>query len=286
MRETYRGRAWGAISFLNAIPTGVGSAAAVRLPLTVELSREGGGEALSARADSSPLVRSTLEEAERAGAKVRQPLSFRVRSQIPEGQGLKSSSALTVALLRALFAASSLPPPEGLALARMSSRAAQSSGESLTGAFDDALASALGEAVVADNRRLELLARPPLDPRWAVWIRTAQAPHAPPEELRRRWAQGADPRARQAEQLAREGRLLEAMTLNGAVVEEALGYDYSRLRNWLQERGALACGVSGNGPALAAVFDSSRLPGDALDPPSPGRTLCVPFAVEGDGGAA
>ena len=48
------------------------------------------------------------------------------------------------------------------------------------------------------------------------------------------------------------------MELNTRLVEQVLGYEYGSIRAELARRGALASGVSGMGPALAAIAPRDR----------------------------
>jgi shikimate kinase len=49
------------------------------------------------------------------------------------------------------------------------------------------------------------------------------------------------------------------MRLNTELVERTMGYSYRTLRNKLEQRGAIASGVSGLGPTLAAIAPTSHL---------------------------
>lgn len=63
---------------------------------------------------------------------------------------------------------------------------------------------------------------------------------------------------RAAAAAARAGRWAMAMSLNTELVERVVGYDYRDLRDDLMQHGALMCGVSGMGPALAAFTSPGR----------------------------
>ena len=57
-----------------------------------------------------------------------------------------------------------------------------------------------------------------------------------------------------------DGDWVKAMRLNTELVERAMGYSYRDLRDRLKDRGAIASGVSGVGPTLAAIAPTARLP--------------------------
>jgi shikimate kinase len=87
---------------------------------------------------------------------------------------------------------------------------------------------------------------------------TTGARHRPSPELlelfRRHREEGSE-----VERRVRSGDLLGAIESNGALVEKVMGYDYTELRSRLHDAGALACGISGMGPALVAVGPRDRL---------------------------
>ena len=63
----------------------------------------------------------------------------------------------------------------------------------------------------------------------------------------------------QAARAALDGNWPRAMQLNSELVERTMGYSYRPLRERLLREGAIACGVSGLGPTLAAVAPTAKL---------------------------
>lgn len=256
--------AWGAISFLNAIPQGIGCAAAVSLPVVADLEYEALGPNSKpslemAEGESNPLLQWTLDKAYES-VLVRPAYKFRLglRSSVPPGKGLKSSSAVSVALSRGVRRALGHPstPTE---LAVISAKASLAAGVSLTGAFDDALACAMGGVVVADVRAYwqMLSTEVPQGMQALLWVPDEARPDLASKgaELR-----APDMNAKEAVRLALRGDFLKAMKFNSLVVERALGYDYGKLRDAAMEKGAVAAGVSGNGPAVAVVVPRELTP--------------------------
>jgi len=275
------GRAWGAITIVNALSNGIGCAAAVSLPVEVEVD-------LTASAGAAPdvsiptgsdtlLVRSVLDECLGLFAPGRRSdVRVAVRSSIPIARGLKSSSAVGVALIRAVASAShhSIEPSDA---ARLSAGLSRAHGLSATGAFDDAMAAAVGGLVVTRNGPDELLRAEPVDPDWraAIWVPSASHDPSPAwfDAFRARAADG-----RLAAERAQAGDYLEAMRQNTELVEHVVGYEYASLRAELSQRGALASGVSGMGPALAAISPADRLGRVAGGfPKGTGEVLTVDF---------
>lgn len=252
----------GAVTIVNALSTGLGCAVAVALPVRVEVELRlapelsGNRVQLERSADTS-LVRETLEAGLTRFAPGRTfSGELRIDSQIPIGKGLKSSSAVGGAVLRAV--ASALRQPRELdELARLAADVAQQIGLSATGAYDDCLAALQGGAVLTDNERRASLQVPPFD--WglqvALWI--PPETHAPSPSWHERFRAEVD-MGRAAAAAARAGRWAMAMSLNTELVERVVGYDYRDLRDDLMQHGALMCGVSGMGPALAAFTSPGR----------------------------
>jgi shikimate kinase len=270
------GTATGAISVVNALPTGVGSAVGVDLPVRAELELHpaGSSEKWDVRiADDArtPLVIESLTQALRRfapGTSGRGELAL--RSAVPAGRGLKSSSAVSSAVILAVARATEteVTPVE---VARISAQASIVARVSATGAFDDALAGLSVGIVVADNARGELLRTIPLDPALRVALYVPPRAHAASPTLKARFESEAVASSR-AVRAAIDGDWKEAMRQNTELVERVMGYEYSGVRSDLLHGGAVACGVTGLGPALAAVAHADRieavagrLPGSATE---------------------
>ncbi|MCI4331034.1 MAG: shikimate kinase [Thermoplasmata archaeon] len=257
------GRTGGAISLVNALATGVGCAVGVGLSVEAEATLDDAQDPGAPRWDlvpecDTPLVRATLRQAIGQFAPGRSlDVRLSVRSEVPRGCGLKSSSAVSTAVLLAVaHAVGRTVSPE--ALCRVSADVSQRVGVSATGAFEDAMASVTGDLVVADNPGRTVLRREPPDSRWTgvLWVPGGEHPPAP--TLLAKFQEHAE-EGEEAAALALAGEYLAAMTRNTELVEQLLGYDYRSLRESLQQRGALASGVSGLGPALAALTTTSSI---------------------------
>ena len=249
---TGRGRAHGAITIVNATATGIGCALAVR----------GGAEAtwtpatrtaLHAAADDR-LVRAVAAHC--ADLTRGQEAEVSVTCTFPPARGLKTSSSVGAALVRAAAASAGHDLPDADVEARAVA-AARLAGVTLTGAYDDQCATVRGGCHGTDTAAQRILTSPAVHA-WhvAVWVPDAEIPKA---SLRGLDVSAAAPGAREAIDLAREGRLAEALTRNGrsfhAVYAAAgLPVDDEATRVALA-LGALGAGLSGTGPAVAALFD-------------------------------
>ncbi len=237
-------KVWGGISVLNALFLRKGSVIAVRLPMTVTVERasQWEGDRELVRLESS-----ILKEIGGEG-----PMSIKVASDIPQGVGLKSSSALTVGLALASMLALGMTPDPFLAV-KASARASLAMGISYTGAWDDAYASALGGLVISDNKTGRLITRAEMDENLviAIYLKGGEKKAVDQNGFRalRELAGVA------FEELIK-GNVFQAIVLNGVLVAAANGYDAGPIAELLKD-GAIAAGISGNGPAYFGVFRSS-----------------------------
>lgn len=259
------GRASAAVTIVNALPTGVGCALGIGLYAEAEVflqSVQGKGlgsegELRVASHTRTPLIETTVRLAlDRWAPSGPFVTELRLRSEIPASRGLKSSSAVSSAIARAI-AASVGAQPTPLEIGRLSAEASRLAGVSATGALDDALAGLLGGFVVTDNPRDELLRSSAPGPGWAAALFVPEASHASSPQWADRFRAFAT-EGRAAVDAALRGDWWSAMRINTELVERTMGYDYRSLRTRLLSGGALGVGVSGLGPALAAIAPSNR----------------------------
>jgi shikimate kinase len=252
-----RGRGAAAVSFLNALFNGDGSAAGIELFARAEVELTPGSREEASDRLAPSLAEATAAAALEAWSEEPWTVRLEIRSEIPPSAGLKSSSAVATAVEHAVLDAlgRSVDPVE---VARLGARVARARGFSATGAFDDALASVLPGIHVTDNldtRRLHESSAP-TGVEVVLWVpRHAHGP-SPLYRAQFRALAGSADRARLA---ALRGDWPEAMSRNSELVERAMGYDYESVRTAATKAGALATGVSGMGPAIALVAEPDRL---------------------------
>lgn len=241
----------GAVTIVNAIATGKGAAFGVDLETDVSVElRDGTGFALDGEAEGLELASGcVLSAATMSGART-SGAAVKVRSEIPISKGLKSSSAASNALVLAAVKAAggAVGDADILDLAIDESVKA---GVTITGAFDDATACFAGGAVVTDNRERRVLARGRIDPSLVIVI------HVPERSISKSSLKGKDfgpisGKVDEAFGLAMRGEYLKAMELNSRAYAEVLGVSEEAV-HVAKGAGALAAGISGTGPATAAV---------------------------------
>lgn len=253
-----RGHAYGAVSIVNAISTGRGAALGIDLvtKAEVKLDHSSLGVRLLNRGRGPSLAREVVKAVTTALGMEEVGAEVRTESNIPEAVGLKSSSSAAVAIALATLDALGTDMQD-TQLLRLVAEASLSSGTSITGALDDASACMLGGFTVTDNTGMKLLKREEAGEnlRVAVLIPPRKTYTS---EFRREDLNPISELVSEAFNLALKGEYWKAMTLNGLLHAAALSIDTKPIIEALR-RGALAAGVSGTGPAVAAVTTADRV---------------------------
>lgn len=238
----------GAVSIVNAIATGNGSALGISLKVTAEVeTAKGRGLRFVTGKNDDRLVNNIIRNTLPAGTLEKNQVIVRVRSEIPIGYGLKSSSAVSNAVALACSRLAS-EKVDDYAVLDAAVRASLDAKVTITGAYDDATACYFGGFVVTDNYARKLLKREEAPENLhAVIFLPRNTPRGTVQKLSDLSDLFTD-----AFQLAEAGEYWKAMKLNGVLASAALGGNYKPVLAAL-EQGALAAGVSGNGPSVAAV---------------------------------
>jgi shikimate kinase len=185
-------------------------------------------------------------------------LSVKIKSDIPTAVGLKSSSAVSVATTKAVFGLFS-KEADSLTILRTSCRASRDSKASITGAYDDAAASLLGGVAFTDNSRFKLIKHARLSrslgsmvallvPKRRKVLTSSLGPSSYSSYRRESLL---------AFRLAMAGDFQSAMILNSSIQCEALNYSMGPVATALAA-GASAAGITGKGPAVAAICRSAK----------------------------
>ena len=237
----------GSATIINAISTGFGSAFGIGLTIEAEAKFSSKGVHCSSDLGADPhlmnlCVEKVLDHYKIGSAKDFDDLipsldfgngegiEVKTKSNLPLGSGLSSSSALSDASLEA--------------------------GVTITGAFDDASASFFGGLTVTDNANREILHQERMpDYDVLVFMPDKESLSGSSDVDRMKLVA---PFVRMAFNKVIDGDYLEALTLNGLLYGNVLGFDNNIALDALQA-GALASGLSGTGSSFVAIVDDSSV---------------------------
>jgi shikimate kinase len=252
----------GAISILNAFPTGKGGALGIDLWTRAKVNLTEGRGQISGFISSDPdesnrLAITTVQKTlEHYGFEEKLQGEVITSSNIPAAVGLKSSSAAANAIALATIAALDQEPDDDT-LVGIGIEASIESGVTLTGALDDSYASYHGGAVLTDNDRRKVEKTLKILPDFRVLILVPSRKTRTGQLDRSKFL----PLQRISELVygeASNGHVWDALTLNGLAISSVLGEDPRPALSAL-EAGALGAGLSGKGPAIATIVEEDYL---------------------------
>lgn len=254
--------AHGAATIVNAIALGKGAAFGVDLwtKTEVKLTNEPGimkAEITSDPQESTLLIEKTvLRVLQQFSLEKSFGAKIKTQSNIPIARGLKSSSVAANATVLATTAAIGKTLSD-LEIIKLGVDAAFDAKVTVTGAFDDACASYFGGIVITDNLNREIIKQSLLPENLKVLF------HVPPKK-----AYTADsnvnrlktlkPLVEVAFEKALEGKVWEALTLNGLIYASASNFNTTIAIDALAA-GAVAAGLCGKGPAVTAVVPNDKV---------------------------
>jgi shikimate kinase len=256
MKGVGQARSYGAVSILNAFSTGKGGALSIDLLTSAKVTLHAGNSRVSGFIDALPdestkLVVTIVERIlEHYGHREKIGGEVFTWSNIPPAVGLKSSSAAANATALATASALGIDPDDNLLL-NIGIDTAIETGNSVTGAFDDSFASYYGGAVLTDNqtRRVEKKIAIPPGLRVMILVPPRKTYTGKIDKSKFAVIRGL---AEIAYKEAFDSHVWEALTLNGLACASVLGED-PRPALAALEAGALGAGLSGKGPAVAAI---------------------------------
>ncbi|HII67903.1 MULTISPECIES: shikimate kinase [Thermococcus] len=248
------GKAFSAVTVINAFATGKGGAIGINLRVNakVKLTDEGiSGEIFirGEKFEDFSLVKAVTETIRNKfgldfGVKVK------IDSEIPIGKGLKSSSAVANALTEAILEELKIELPN-IEVVKLGVEAAKRASVTLTGAFDDACASYFGGLCLTDNLKLELLKREEVEKIPVVLLIPKETVLT--SSLRGRNFRVLSPYIEEAFKLALRGEWKKALVLNGLMYGPFLGYNLEPIVKALGIEAV--AGLSGKGPAMFAITE-------------------------------
>lgn len=243
----------GAISIVNAIATGYGSAMGISLNVKVEIISKRGSGLIFQKGGGSLMIKKIIYDVLQSKYINNNQLLINIKSEVPSGMGLKSSSAVSNAVALACISLTNKEISDEFVL-NSAINASLYAKTTITGAYDDSTACYYGGFVTTDNYKRKIWKREnsPTDISAVIFL---------PNNKKR----GDVTRLKllsdiylEAFQLAYSGQYWKAMKLNGVLTSSLLSNSYTITRMCL-ENGALAASISGNGPAIAAVVRESEV---------------------------
>ncbi len=240
----------GAVSLVNAIANKKGATLGISLKVEVTIETTPGKGIIIQSENktlSSRLITKTIEKILTKKELDQNKININVKSEIPTGYGLKSSSAISSAVA---LACSKIFKPrftdQQILLAGVD--ASIESQVSITGAFDDACSCYFGGFNVTDNKRRKIIQSEKIPTNLLAIIFV-------PKNRKRgnvKKLKILTSVFENAWKLAENKNYWESMTINGLATAAILNSDPKIIVNLL-EKGALAASISGNGPAIAAI---------------------------------
>ena len=245
----------GAVSLVNAIAIRKGSTLGIDTYVQTKMTvKEGTGIHITSenKTISSRLINKIIERMvpRKVLEKTRLELDF--ESDIPTGYGLKSSSAISSAVVLACSKAFGRQMNDEEVL-RLGAKVSIEAKVSITGAYDDACACYFGGFNVTDNSKMQLIQREiaPKDLQAVIFL---------PKSRKRgnlmklkEFKDAFD----KAWNLAERSDYWNAAVLNGIATTSIINSD-PKLIMRMMEKGALCATISGNGPSIMAIVENKN----------------------------
>ncbi|MGB9728302.1 MAG: shikimate kinase [Thermoprotei archaeon] len=253
--------AFGAISVVNAIPTGIGASAGIKLKVHVkaEIIDENSLKSSIKVNDENIIIDNKLINASfsllKQEFKIQNGLYLDINSEIPISRGLKSSSAVANAIIDASLKAFGINLRKH-DIIKLGIKAAINAGVTITGAFDDACASMFGGIHVTDNRSFKILSSYDIEEMKVVIL--VPSYHTPKSLIDKDAFKKIGNLMQIPINLALKKQWLDALTLNGLLVSLPLKIDLAPIWDALRS-GAKAAGITGTGPGIVSVTDEPKL---------------------------
>ncbi len=254
------GECHGGVSVLNAIPTGIGGALGVGLRIKARVTLTDNRYVLRGssvvRGSPEPLSTNVLEAVLSVVNEVTGysgGLVAEVESEIPVAVGLKSSSALVNSLIMACLNALRVEVRSVEWLAALGVKASRRASLTVTGAFDDSLATLGSGVYVTDNHALRVIKHVALADGGLHAVLLIPPTRNPIQSVNPGRFRELKPYYEVAVKEALKGEWVAAANINGLLTAIATGVNPKLLAWTLSLRGVIAAGVSGKGPALYAL---------------------------------
>jgi len=248
-------KVFGAVSIVNAIAIRKGSTLGIDTFVELTLTKkEGTGINITSenKTISSRLINKVIENMVPRGKLENTKLELDFSSNIPTGYGLKSSSAISTAVVLAVSKAFGYNMTDEQIL-KIGSKTSIETKVSITGAYDDACACYFGGFNVTDNSKMKLFHREdaPEDLQVIVFL---------PKSRKRgnlKKLRNFKPAFEKAWELSKNSDYWNAAILNGIATTAILNAEPNLIMK-LMEKGAKCATITGNGPSIIAISDKKN----------------------------
>ena len=233
---------YGGLSVISAFSTGIGASASIDLKMSVSIEEE----SKSAYPQS---VKKTIKFLE---LKYGKPFdySIKIESEIPPAVGLKSSSALTSAIVLSYLKMNDISVSEPGAIIAEASRYNHTSA---TGALDDASCSIYGGLCISDNNRDKIIKMTKLN-EIDILICWPRDKIRNSYEMLSKKMSVLGRSVNRLLDLLDSGKIYETMVLNGLIFGSYLESDFIPCGK-MYSLGASYSSYSGKGPAIFSIFE-------------------------------
>ena len=257
MTVIVRATVHGAISIVNAIATGKGSALGISPKVTAEIELKPGNGNIKYNSKPSDLfIKNIVKHSLDTKLLKQNDISISLSSEIPIGFGLKSSSAVSSVISLACFSIMN-DEIDDMKVLKASIMASRESNVTITGALDDAAACYFGGFVLTNNLEDQLIRRMPAPNDLSVLV---LLPHNVTRKNVNNLILMKDLFS-EAFNFALKHEYWKAMNLNG-LLTFAILFQNTKLNRLIcsaLENKALAISISGNGPSIAVVGESKDI---------------------------
>tara|TARA_B110000967_G_scaffold191023_1_gene216294 strand:- start:29865 stop:30701 length:837 start_codon:yes stop_codon:yes gene_type:complete len=249
MNSLGTGESNGAISILHALGTGRGCSIGVELCTKVEIM----DEKITNIEDKHGLLESVISCWKDAGLPVPDKFGWKISTDIPIGQGLKSSSALACAALKALNSIF-MTNLDDCQIIDLAVEAQIRSNCTISGSIDDTWASiSTGWKLIDSSKKASnsIFLQGDIEDGFSIIICTRGARNVTIKSI---LFQDYQSLFKKSSLMIERGEIFEAMTTNGVAVAGVTNdHDAIRICNLAIINGAISAGISGSGPAIAII---------------------------------
>ena len=245
---TGTGTSHGCVSVINGIVCGMGAVIGIALE-TVATFVPGGSEkriTIEGERTGDNLARICVSHALKHIGVTEDGYRLTIRSEIPPSRGLKSSSSVCNAVIKAVLDEYGVSM-DALDMIKLGVECAKEAKVTVTGSFDDACGCEIGGFIITDNRTNTIIQQDPAPDYDVVLCIPDHIKGKVPKER----YQEREPDMRAVIRIAAI-RPEEAMTMNGRIIAEVVGQS-NDLMELALSKGAVGAGISGTGPAMAVL---------------------------------